>query len=524
MNSLSKSKIFLYCLIFFILGVGIASAFSSDIIKFKIYFFTASVMALVFLILWWKNFKIRIILFFLFFLFLGLWRLSLSLPINSPDKIWFYNGQKLEIIGQVCNEPDVRAANQKLEICAEKQSGKPVVGKILVTVDLYPAFNYGDRLKINCELQTPEKINDFSYDRYLARYDIYSVCYYPKIIQEAEDLAWADKIYRKIFAIKQKIAGKINTGIPEPEASLANAFLLNYGKGMPNDLKLIFSHTGTSHFIAISGMHITVLSGMLMILLINFGMKRKQAFYFSTLLIIVYVLIIGLPASAMRAGLMGFLVLLALNLGRLNKMVNSIILTAAILIFINPKILRDDIGFQLSFLAVLGIGFFYPWLNNKFESWLEKTSLSYYQAMPIKAITNALLLTLSAQILTLPIVIYNFKIISVVSFLTNLLIVWVSDFLLVGLMVAVFLSFIFPYFTLLFFWPLTLLIKYIIFVCRFTEKIPGAYWLLDYVWAGWIVFFYLFFFAVWLYSDFRRLAKQKTAPVVTGTVLKKKTI
>ncbi len=231
----------------------------------------------------------------------------------------------------------------------------------MVSTNIYPKYEYGDKLKINCELITPEKFNGFSYDRYLARYNIYSVCYYPSLSRETgQGLDSKDLIYKKIFSFKHLLQDKINSSLNEPEASLASAIFLGYKKNLPADLQDGFSKVGISHIVAISGMHIGIISVILMSVLIGFGFKRKYAFYIATFLLILYIVIIGFPASAMRAGLMGFLVLWALNLGRLNKITNSLFLTAAILLFINPKLLRDDIGFQLSFLAVLGIIYFYP--------------------------------------------------------------------------------------------------------------------------------------------------------------------
>jgi competence protein ComEC len=133
------------------------------------------------------------------------------------------------------------------------------------------------------------------------------------------------------------------------------------------------------------------------------GLSRKQAFYLAVLLLVIFIILVGVPASAMRAGLMGFFVLWALKLGRLNKITNAIILAGAIMLLINPKLLRYDIGFQLSFLAILGLIYFYPLIND----WMIKIKMP-----KLKGGREIFSMTIAAQVFTLPITAYNFSTVS----------------------------------------------------------------------------------------------------------------
>ncbi len=426
------------------------------------------------------------------FLFLGLWRYAIGLPTNTPDKIWHYNGQTVTVIGVVSNESDIRQKNQKLEIetysvgTQDFASLQNVSGKILVTTNLYPRYNYGDELEIICKLQAPEKFSGFAYDRYLARYDVYSVCYYPKIIYCRDALQCVSTIngdwfYKKIFNYKNKLRGVMDYGLSEPEASLARAIILGDKKGIPDDLREKFSQAGISHIVAISGMHISILAVLIMSLLLGIGLPRKKAFWLASLFLLFYITLIGLPASAMRAGLMGFLVLWAMNLGRLNKLTNSLVLAAVVLLLINPKLLRDDIGFQLSFLAVLGIAYCYPILNG----WFDKI-----KAPKMKGMRDIFNITIAAQIFTLPIIALNFSQISVISPISNLLVLWTLPILMIVSLVALALSLVFPNFAFMFFLPAWLLLKYIIIVVEWLTKLPYAYVEIDYLWWGWLVVYY----------------------------------
>lgn len=479
MNILSKSKIFLYSSIFFILGIFLASFSNLEIIKHDIWWFGGMILCLVLIIIFYKHKRVFLISLFGLFLFLGIWRYSVSIPVNSPDKIWYYNEDVISAIGFVVEEPDVRQYNQKLKIKTKYD------GKILVTTNLYPSYNYGDEVKISCEFKTPEEFSGFAYDRYLARYDIYSVCYYPKIeLISSNNGSW---FYEKIYLFKNKIREQINYNLNEPEASLAKAIIIGDKKGMTDDLRSKFSQIGLSHIVAISGMHISILSALVMAGLLGLGVSRKRSFYGATAFLIIYIILIGMPASAMRAGIMGFLVLLAMNLGRLNKLTNSLALAGLVLLLINPRLLRDDIGFQLSFLAVLGIAYFYPLLNK----YLDK-----FKIPKLKGIRDILNITISAQVFTLPILAFNFNQISLIAPISNLLVLWILPVLMIAIILALVLSFVFPSLGVVFFLPVAVLIKYIIFIADFLSKVPLAFIEVDYIWWGWGVVYYVII--VWL--------------------------
>ena len=123
---------------------------------------------------------------------------------------------------------------------------------------------------------------------------------------------------------------------------------------------------------------------------------------------------IGAPASATRAGVMAVILLLAQYLGRLSQATRAVIFAASLMLFLNPLLLKSDVGFQLSFLAVLGIIYFQPVLGK----WLRK--VPDYKIFPVRATLST---TLSAQVFTMPVLLYNFGYVPLLSPLTNILIV-----------------------------------------------------------------------------------------------------
>ncbi|MCD4693744.1 ComEC family competence protein [bacterium] len=438
------------------------------------------------------NLKLRLIFLIGFFLFLGIWRFSVSVPVDSPDKIWHYNGRHIDFIGKVADEPRIEPTKQRIIINTFYSSNldKELKGKVLVYSDLYPKINYGDNLNIKCELKAPEPFNGFSYDRYLAKSDIYSVCYYPEIerIEKNKYLSGNNfkfLFFSRVYSFKNKIRYLINMSVGEPEASVLRAMTLGDKWSVPDDVRENFAKSGLSHIMAISGMHIGIILTVIFSFLLFLGFFRSKAFYFSSIFLLFYITIIGFPASAVRASIMGFLVLLSFNLGRLNQIINSLALAACFMLIINPAFLRDDIGFQLSFLAVLGIIYFYPFLSE-----FLKKPFGGKEGKVIGAIINLISLTLSAQILTLPLIAWNFSQISIVALFSNLLVLWVIPFLFVSFILALVLSFLLPSLSFWFFLPTFLILKYILVVVNFFASSPIFYLEVEKINFAWISLYY----------------------------------
>lgn len=186
---------------------------------------------------------------------------------------------------------------------------------------------------------------------------------------------------------------------------------LIYGERSEIDLSTndIMSKTGTSHLIAISGFHIGILAGFLGILLKKKGFLTRYIFIFS--FIWIYVLFTGGRPSSIRAGAFYTFLILSVIFSEEYDILSSGFIIASVLLLINPYIIYD-IGFQLSFMAVLSIGLFYNPIKNKAEK--IKNPI-------LKKIAKLGGLTISAQLLTLPLTYYHFGRISLISLISNLI-------------------------------------------------------------------------------------------------------
>ncbi len=402
--------------------------------------------------------------------------LEKNIPQSLPDEGIF--------IGKIIKEPTVKSNSIQLTVNTE-------IGKILITVPNYPEYNYGDVLKINGKIQPPIVFEDFNYKNYLAKDKIYYVSYYPKI--EILERNQGNKIFSAILKFKNNLTQKIETLMPFPEVSILEGIILGNKQIFSEEIKNNLSITGTSHITAISGMNIVIISEILMIVLIALGLWRKQAFYFVLILIFLFILMVGAPASAVRAGIMGMILLYAKKVGRLSSAMRIMIFAGAIMLLFNPFLLRYDVGFQLSFLAVLGLIYIKPIFDTWWGKLLKKECIG--------SILEIIDTTIAAQISVLGILIYNFGRISFISPITNILIVPFITLLTIigmifvgGVMVSGFLGKILL-------WPAYLGSTYILRVIDWFAKIPWASKEISGVHWFWVVGYYILLIGIVIFYN-----------------------
>jgi len=341
-----------------------------------------------------------------------------NIDLNDESKIWFYNSQGFEFKnhpkytyqGIIIAPPDTKIDHQKIKIKTTQllePVNRGVSGNVLVKTQLYPPYSYGDQVEITSFLIQPEPIEDFKYDKYLAKDKIYSLAYGArvKLIKSKQ----ANPVLQIIYNLRQNISNQINRIWPEPTASFVNSILLGYKKAMSEDIKEEFRRAGVSHIIVISGLHITLITLLLSRVLYSLNINRKKQLPIILIILTVFAILSGFSASTIRASIMGLIVLFSQNIGRPIQKHLILIYTAVIILLINPLLLFYDLGFQLSFLATIGLIYLSPLFQKLFKFLPEK--------MEIK---STFVSSFSAIIMTLPLTIYQFKTISLLAPLANL--------------------------------------------------------------------------------------------------------
>ncbi len=337
---------------------------------------------------------------------LGGARYALAVPVIDEGHVAYYNdtGETVGLFGLVNEEPDVRDQYVNLRVATERiafpdGSSQPVTGQVLVQAPRFPVVLYGAQVAVNGRLETPPEDEEFSYKDYLARQGIHSMMIraYVDVLAEGQ----GNPVFQVIYAVKQRAQRTINLLIADPEAALLSGILLGNDNGIPPDLEEDFRTTGMTHIIAISGFNIAIIIAILVGLADPF-VSRKTAVIIAIVGITFYTILVGADASVVRAAVMGSIFLITSRwLGRPNFAYASLFFAGFVMTLVNPYTLWD-VGFQLSFAATLGLMLyadpFSQWTRKRLSQVADRKLTN--QVMGV--LSEAVLLTMAAQILTLP--------------------------------------------------------------------------------------------------------------------------
>ncbi len=484
-KKMTKSKIFFVLSLSFLLGIFWASFFRIE--QFVLLILVAA-GAIVFVLGYRKREAVAAGIALAIFSF-GAWWLGAGLEAANRE-LSNVGEEKKTFTATVIREPEIDEKRQRIVVEDEHRD------RILVNAGTHPKYSFGDELRIECKIQPPKNFedSDFNYEMYLAKEKIFRTCGYPEITVLAKKRGnWVSSF---IFSAKSKFEEKLSAVFPEPEGAYLKGLLLGGSRRMPQNVSDAFSRTGTSHTVAVSGYNVTIIAAFLMGAGIFIGLWRQQVFYFALAGIVFFVLMTGAPASAVRAGIMGGLVIWAMKEGRLANSTNAILFAASGMLLFNPLLLRYDAGFQLSFLATIGI----VQLSPIFEQFWRKGKAP-------KLIQETVILTVSATFFVLPIILNSFETLSLVSLPANILILPAIPLIMGTGFTAGILGFVFlPFARIVGFFPF-LLLKAEISAVEWLAGLPwAALEVKNFGWAHMAVYYSVLAGAIYLYK--RKIKRQ----------------
>lgn len=220
----------------------------------------------------------------------------------------------------------------------------------------------------------------------------------------------ADDINSPFSRIRTAIQSAITRHVPHAHAQLLSGILIGARQEIPRDLKESFNRTGLSHIVAVSGYNITIIIALLHAFCASFRMRRRARVALVIASIIAFTILAGGSAATVRASLMGAIAVLAAMAGRRAKMHTLILLAATLMLFISPLLLFD-IGFQLSFAAMLGLVYVSPIFDAAF--------VRYRDWFGMKSI---FIQTLGAVSATAPLIAWHFSSFSLIAPLANVIV------------------------------------------------------------------------------------------------------
>lgn len=289
--------------------------------------------------------------------------------------------------------------------------------RILLNIKLGSELSFRDKVTFLGVVKQPEVFEDFDYAYYLKTMEI---DYVGDAVSDVELMSHSKNIFPKYTnRTRDFIDHVVNRNFREPNGSLLKGMLIGSKEEFSDDFNQVLRDTGTSHVIAVSGYNVSLI--VIAIMRLAGTMPRKVVYVLTFLVLVYFILIVGLEnIPALRATIMGFVVIIGKVLGRRGNAILVLVLTGTVLFIFNPLVL-SSISFQLSFAATMGMILLATYLQIKLGFLPE-------------VIREEAAVSIAASLATAPVTIYHFGFLSLISVFVNILVApLVSTITLLGI-------------------------------------------------------------------------------------------
>lgn len=383
----------------------------------------------------------------------GLWRMGAALQPNLAVESIIASERTFQAL--VLESPDVRGSVSRLLVKTSELTGADV--RFLVVTRRFPEYERGETILIKGKI---ESLETEQFPVNLKRQGIEAAVRFPEIEKVApQPFSWLFYLNRAMQAFREAL----REALPEPDAGYVLGLLIGERSAISDDLREAFNRTGTSHIVALSGFNITLITIFFGGILGSLHFSPKARLAAISVFIFLFVLLVEGGASVIRAAVMGVLGLIARERGRIYEMTNALVFAAAVMIFINPYLLRFDLSFQLSFLATLGI-IIVPLYIRRYFGWLPETL----------DIRETVMATVAAEIFVFPLILWHFGSVSLIAPLANLLVLPFIAYTMFGGFVVGVIGLAASPIAGIFGWVLHLMISYELFSIRTLASWSGS--------------------------------------------------
>jgi len=294
----------------------------------------------------------------------------------------------------------------------------PFIAKVYAE-KLEQNIGYGDVIRFEGRLKKPLPVQNpggFNYRNFLKRKGIYFITYLKEGAIDPIGHLRVNPFLRRLFSIKTYCKNAISKNLDDIHGALLQGLILGLRGDIPRDIKKIFSDAGVIHILAVSGLHVGIISFFLFILFRSLHIPFNISIFLTCALLIVYAFLTDLRPSVVRAAIMFIFVMLGM-LGQKRVTLLNIIAASAILILIINPLDLFDIGFQLSYAATFSIVILYQKVYEFFPKRLKTNKI--FRNFVIAPFS----VSLSAQLGAAPIVAFYFFKVPVIAPITNIIIV-----------------------------------------------------------------------------------------------------
>ncbi len=326
---------------------------------------------------------------------------TVALPPGLPS-------DHLSVSGWVDDDPQPRHNGTRMSVRVDHILGMPLaaVRNLRVQAVVYGgvSVHYGDLVLLAGPLQPPPTFDQFDYRAYLAEQGIAGIMPSARLVRTTAHPG--DPIHTALFSARHTLVGSVDAALPEPQAALLLGIVFGYRAALPPALEQAMITSGLIHIVVISGLKVSLLARIITGSVGRFLPRAAPAIALTV--IVIYALLAGASAAALRAAAMGALVVIAGRFRRDTHVYLSLALTAAIMLGLKPDLARD-VSFLLSFSGTVGIATFTDGIAARL-GWIPAVLRDPFAA------------TLAAEAATWPLMLANFHQLSIVAPLANALV------------------------------------------------------------------------------------------------------
>lgn len=421
-NISSDSKHYVVRPLPIILALYITGIIYSKFISINLIFLFSFIILLILIsiISFVKQWNITTALLFLIIFLIGILNYNLnSNPIGANHIANFIEDKKLTIIGTVLDKEyysNQEKISLKVEVSQIEREDYNIKTQGLILVNTYLGdcpYEYGDVLKIKGRLEKPigqKNFGEFDYELYLAQEKVFT---YLNIWQEKDiqKIGENDSNFLVSFSLsaRDKIKEITKQTLPQPYSYLLIGMLLGEKNFIPPHLKEVFTEAGIMHILAVSGLHVGIIAMALLALLSMLNLPKKLKLLTLILILIMYASITGFRPSVLRATIMFLLLIGGKLINRSRNLNISLFFAGFLILLLNPLILYDA-GFLLSFIVtffIINLSPIFQELFSKIVAWIK----------------NPLAVSTAAWIGIFPLSAYFFTKVSIISIVSNILII-----------------------------------------------------------------------------------------------------
>jgi DNA internalization competence protein ComEC/Rec2-like protein len=429
-------------------------------------------IAWIFGIIWGLYFKISIAFFVVPVIFIGIYlsrkkkikkyfiwflislvisNLQITLLEKSFSEKYKNIDENLEIVGTVISNPiDKEYKNQytlKVEKIDENKKYQNTNLQLNVKKEK-ENLSYGDKIIVKGnfeEASTARNEGGFNYKQYLKTKKIYGIVTVDKKDVKVVNKNNANIIELLANKVRNSMKGKIEQNLSDATSGLLSGMLIGDKSNLPKEIQEDFRNSSLSHILAISGMHVSYVMLGITFLISKMKFSKKISKIITIVILLFFIILTGKTASVERACFMSVYAILASLLHKRANVLASISISILIILIINPYSILD-IGLQLSYGGTLGIVLIYPILKKCKKSKKEKAKENKFQKLIQKIkekILDIIRITVSANLVIFPIILYQYNTMSFTFIISNLLISSIIGIIIILGFMSVFASYIF---------------------------------------------------------------------------------